>query len=129
MIDGATLPSVKAIKAHVRNGQIVPDEPVELPEGAAVEVLVEVDDDFAMTPEALEEHERELDLRKAEIARGEYVDGLELARKLAARSATEPTTPEELEQLSREIDLGYAEYERGEVVNARDLIRSLKSRR
>ncbi len=38
-----------------------------------------------MTPEELEEHERELDPSKAEIARGEYVDGLELARTLAAR--------------------------------------------
>ncbi len=49
MIDGAA--GVKAIKAHVRNGQIVPDEPIDLPEGAAVEVLVEVDE--AMTPEEL----------------------------------------------------------------------------
>jgi predicted DNA-binding antitoxin AbrB/MazE fold protein len=86
MIDGATLPSVKSIRAHVRNGQIVPDEPVELPEGAAVEVLVELEDDFAMTPEEIEEHERELDLSKAEIARGEFIDARELSSRLGPRS-------------------------------------------
>ena len=40
-------------QAHVRNGQIVPDEPTELPEGASVEVFIEVANDFAMTPEEL----------------------------------------------------------------------------
>ncbi len=33
----AILMNVKAIRAHVQNGQIVLDEPVELPEGVAVE--------------------------------------------------------------------------------------------
>jgi predicted DNA-binding antitoxin AbrB/MazE fold protein len=84
MIDGATLPDVKAIKAHVRNGQIVPDEPIDLPEGAAVEVLVEVDE--AMSLEELEELERELDLSKAEIARGDFIDARDLSRRLGTRS-------------------------------------------
>jgi len=37
---GSTLTDVKAIRAHVQDGKIVPDEPIELPEGAAVEVLI-----------------------------------------------------------------------------------------
>ena len=82
MIDGAA--GVKAIKAHVRNGQIVPDEPIDLPEGAAVEALVEVDE--AMTPEELEELERELDLSKAEVARGDSIEARELSRRLGTRS-------------------------------------------
>lgn len=32
------------IRAHVRNGQIVPDEPVELPEGMAVTVYLKPDE-------------------------------------------------------------------------------------
>lgn len=98
MISGAKLTSVKAIRAHVRNGQIVPDEPVDLPEGALVEVMVMRTDDVLtpeeagpnsidpeLTPDELEELEREIELSQQEIARGEYVDGIEFARKLAAR--------------------------------------------
>src|SRR5688572_4628256 len=37
---GAKLDGMHALKAHVKNGQIVLDEPAELPEGAPVDVLV-----------------------------------------------------------------------------------------
>lgn len=35
---------VKAVNAHVHNGQIVLDEPVDLPDGVAVKVLLPDDD-------------------------------------------------------------------------------------
>lgn len=75
----AKLANVKAVKAHVRNGQIVLDDPMELPEGAAVEVLVP--DEVEPTSEELDE---EIELSKAEIERGEFLDARELARKLAS---------------------------------------------
>jgi len=37
---------VKALKAHVHNGQIVLDEPIALPEGVAVEVLLPENDEL-----------------------------------------------------------------------------------
>lgn len=80
----AKLTNVKAVKAHILNGQIVLDEPVELPEGTAVEVLVP--DDDALTPEELTELEAALDESEAQFARGEAVDGISFARKLASRS-------------------------------------------
>jgi hypothetical protein len=49
--------TMSAIKATVRNGRIVPDSPLHLPEGARLLVLTEpdpnADDDEADTPEAI----------------------------------------------------------------------------
>ena len=72
--------SVKAVRAHVRHGQIVLDDPVELPEGAAVEVLV---------PEAGAEIDRaeleaELEASAAELERGDYEDARAFAARLVA---------------------------------------------
>jgi hypothetical protein len=75
------LRSVKAMKAHVRNGQIVLDDNVELPEGVAVEVLVPDDE---MTIEDRAELEAALDESTEEFARGEFDDARALAQRLVA---------------------------------------------
>ena len=71
---------MKAVRAHVRQGQIVLDEKIELPEGAAVEVLVpemgaEID---------RAELEAEVDASAAEFERGEYEDAHAFAARLVA---------------------------------------------
>jgi DNA-binding GntR family transcriptional regulator len=76
---------VKSISAHVKNGQIVPDEPIGLFEGEALEVLVADDIDDEMTPEELEELDAALAESEAQFARGEFVEAREFALKLFAR--------------------------------------------
>ena len=75
---------VKALKAHVHKGQIVLDEPVELPEGAAVEVLLPESDD--LTAEEHRELEHAVEQSAAEFARGEFEDARAFARRLVAKS-------------------------------------------
>jgi hypothetical protein len=75
---------VKAVSAHVRNGQIVLDEPVELPEGTAVEVLVPDRND--LTTEERRELDAALDESAAEFSRGEFEDAHAFARRLVAKS-------------------------------------------
>ncbi len=75
---------MKAFRAHVRNGQIVLDEPVELPEGVAVEVLLPDHDD--LTTEERVELEAALDESAAQFARGEFEDAHAFARRLVAKS-------------------------------------------
>lgn len=76
--------NVKALQAHVRNGQIVLDEPVELSEGASVEVLVS--DDDALIAEERDELEAAAEESAAEISRGELEDARSFARRLATKS-------------------------------------------
>ncbi len=75
---------MKALKAHVHNGQIVLDEPRELPEGVAVEVLFPENDD--LTPEERVELEAALDESSAQFARGEFEDAHSFALRLVAKS-------------------------------------------
>lgn len=75
---------MKALKAHIQNGQIVLDEPAELPEGVAVEVLLPEHDD--LTVGERQELEAALEESAAEFARGEYEDAHAFARRLVAKS-------------------------------------------
>lgn len=75
---------MKAVKAHVHNGQIVLDEPVELPAGVAVEVLLPEAGD--LTADERLELETALDESAAELARGEFEDARAFARRLVAKS-------------------------------------------
>jgi hypothetical protein len=75
---------VKALKAHVHNGQIVLDEPIELPEGAAVEVLLPENDE--LTAEERRQLEDALEQSAAEFARGELEDARAFALRLVAKS-------------------------------------------
>lgn len=81
---GAMLTDVKALRAHVHNGQIVLDESADLPEGVAVEVLLLDTGDLATEDRA--ELEAEVEESAAQFARGEFEDAGAFARRLAARS-------------------------------------------
>jgi hypothetical protein len=78
------LTDVKALRAHVRNGQIVLDESADLPEGVAVEVLLPDTSDLAT--EDRDELEAEVEESATQFARGEFEDARAFARKLAAKS-------------------------------------------
>ena len=81
---GAILLGVKALRAHIHNGQIVLDEPTELPEGAAVEVLVAENGD--LTHEERTELDVALEESATQFARGEFEDAHAFARRLVATS-------------------------------------------
>ena len=74
---------MQPLKARVRNGQLVLDDPsTDLPEGSEVELIL-VDDEFdpeerARLLQAIEEGDED-------IARGDYVDGFELVAQLRAK--------------------------------------------
>lgn len=71
------------MKALVKNGRLVLDEPTDLPEGKEVELVMVDDDEF-------EPGEKERLLQAIEdgiqdIERGDYVDGMEFANELLKR--------------------------------------------
>ena len=70
-----------ALKAQVKNGRLVLDEPTDLPEGRVVELVI-VDDEFepderARLLQAIVDGEKDI-----------YVDGIEFANELLARRET-----------------------------------------
>ena len=72
-----------ALKAHVKNGQLVLDDATtNLPEGSVVELLV-VDDGF--DPEERARLVEAIEQGAEDIARGHYVDGTDFANQLLAR--------------------------------------------
>lgn len=73
---------MKAIRAHVLNGKIVLDDPIELPEGMAVQVLLADPDD--LTAEERGELEAAVDAGADDFERGDFED----ARAFASRLAT-----------------------------------------
>ncbi|MBL0214036.1 MAG: hypothetical protein IPQ07_09135 [Myxococcales bacterium] len=75
---------MKAVSAHVRKGQIVLDEPVDLPEGVAVEVLVPDHDE--LTAEDRVELDLAVEESAAQFARGEFEDAHAFASRLVAKS-------------------------------------------
>ncbi|MBA3460588.1 MAG: hypothetical protein H0T46_11535 [Deltaproteobacteria bacterium] len=74
---------MKAIRAHVQDGKIVPDEPIDLPEGAAVEILVP---DNEMSAQERAELEAEIEASAAEFERGEIEDAHAFALRLVAKA-------------------------------------------
>ena len=76
--------SVKAIRAHVQDGKIVLDEPIELPEGVAVEVLLPDHDE--LTAQERSELEAAVEASAAEFERGEFEDAHAFALRLVAKS-------------------------------------------
>ncbi len=75
---------MKALRAHIHNGQIVLDEPVELPEGVAVEVLLPDNDDLTAAERG--ELDAALEESAAQFARGELEDAHAFASRLVAKS-------------------------------------------
>ena len=73
---------MKALKAQVRGGRLVLDEPTELPEGTEVELTLVEDDGF--DPEERARLLKELDESKAEYERGEHDNAFEFLAQLRA---------------------------------------------
>ena len=71
------------LKAHVKNGQLVLDDPsTDLPEGTEVELML-VGEEF--DPEERARIVQAVEEGAEDIERGEYVDGIEFANELLAR--------------------------------------------
>jgi hypothetical protein len=63
------------LKAHVKNGQLVLDEPTELPEGAEADVVLHVaDPDDEMDAEERAELQRSIDEGLADVDAGDVID-------------------------------------------------------
>ena len=74
---------MQPLKAHVKNGQIVLDDPsTDLPEGSEVELML-VNDEF--DPEERARLIQAIEEGAEDIERGDYVDGMEFANQLLAR--------------------------------------------
>jgi hypothetical protein len=77
------IPAMRALKAHVKAGRLVLDEPTELPEGTEVVVTV-VDDEFS--PEERARLLAALDDGIAAARAGDHTDADDFIRELLARS-------------------------------------------
>ena len=75
---------MQALKAHVRNGHYVVDEPTALPEGTEVEMaLTRIVDPFAdMDPDARAELEREIEEGARDFDNGDHEDAREFVMRL-----------------------------------------------
>jgi hypothetical protein len=75
------------MKAHVRNGHFVADEPTELPEGTEVEIaLTRVVDPFAgMDASERAELEQVIEEGYEDFERGDYEDAKEFVARLLAK--------------------------------------------
>ncbi len=83
--------AMRALKAHVRGGRLVLDEPTDLPEGADVE-LVPLDDVLANGGDYLDDEEREwlheaIERGLEDVRAGRTVDAREVIAELRARAA------------------------------------------
>ena len=78
---------MQALKAHVRSGRIVVDDPTDLPEGAELEVgslqVVDAGDD--LDDEERERLHRGLDQAIASVRAGQTVDGDDVINRLLSR--------------------------------------------
>jgi hypothetical protein len=72
---------MRALKAHVKAGRLVLDEPTDLPEG---EVEVYVPDGEEFTPEERALLVKELDASQDEYERGDHQDAFEFLGQLRA---------------------------------------------
>jgi hypothetical protein len=75
--------AMRALRAHVRDGRLVLDEPTDLPEGTEVELTVVEDDDF--TPEERARLHEALDAGIAAARAGDHVEADEFIQELLAR--------------------------------------------
>ena len=69
------------LKAKVRGGRLVLNEPTDLPEGAEVKLTAVLDDDLG--PEERQALEASLARSAAQLARNDLVDAAEVLRRLA----------------------------------------------
>jgi hypothetical protein len=73
---------MQALKAVVKNGRLVLDEPSKLPEGTEVELL-SIDD--AIDPDERARLLQSIEEGYADIERGEHVDAFEFVARLRAK--------------------------------------------
>jgi hypothetical protein len=83
---------MQPLRAHVRQGRLVLDEPSDLPEGEEVELLP-VDDVLAAGGDGLDEEERErlhqsLTRGLEDVKEGRTVDARQVLKRLRARTAS-----------------------------------------
>ncbi len=74
---------MQPLKAHVRNGRLLLDEPTDLPEGAEVELFLVDDGEFE--PEERARLIQAIEEGTEDIERGDYVDGMEFANQLLTK--------------------------------------------
>lgn len=74
---------MQSLKAHVKSGRLVLDEPTELPEGSEVELMAVDDDDF--DPEERARLTQAIEEGVADFERGDDMDGFEFIAQLRAR--------------------------------------------
>jgi len=75
-----------SVKAHVRNGYFVSDEPANLPEGTPVELQLVATDSWAeMDPEERAQLEESIEEGFRDIENGDVVDARELLAELRAK--------------------------------------------
>jgi hypothetical protein len=83
---GAMLEPMVTLKAHVKNGQLVIDEPTELPEGAEADVILHVADPHdELYPEERAELNGMLGESLEELEQGKAVDGEAFLAELRSR--------------------------------------------
>ena len=75
--------AMRALKAHVRGGRILVDEPTDLPEGSETEVIAFDDDEF--DPEERARLLHAIEEGAEAIERGDFIDGIAFANELLAR--------------------------------------------
>ena len=85
---------MEALKAHVKNGRLVLDEPTQLPEGEVVE-LVPVDEVLVSGGDYLDDEERQRlheSIRRGleDVKAGRTVEASQVISKLRARAAVGP---------------------------------------
>ena len=75
------------LKAHVRNGYFVSDEPANLPEGTSVELQLVTTDPWAdMDPAERAELEESIEEGFRDVERGDVADALAYAEQLLANT-------------------------------------------
>jgi hypothetical protein len=74
---------MQPLKAHVKNGRLLMDEPTDLPEGSEVELYLVDADEF--DPEERARLIQAIEDGEEDIANGDYVDGAEFIAQLRAK--------------------------------------------
>lgn len=84
--------AMQSMKARVKNGRLVMDEPTDLPEGAEVELELVPLDDGGDWP-SQEELERMIEESDRDIAEGKTVDGFKFMAELRAKNEARIKSP------------------------------------
>jgi hypothetical protein len=78
---------MRALKAHVRNGHFVSDEPANLPEGTEVELQVVTPDPWAdMDPHERAELEASIEEGFRDFEKGDHVEARAFMAQLRAKN-------------------------------------------